>query len=143
MAATSSPSPMSMDPADCYVAGNLGQRPSQDKRIVVANGVMIVELQKLCQKAVFLCAMGNVMIHRPEEVAYALHRQLCIPYWNISISAHKPESFLVCFDYLDQRDAAVLAASVQIWRRRLPHPEVSTRGLNQADQLVLPPEDLH
>jgi hypothetical protein len=63
----------------CYVTGKPDQRPSQDKATVVAMGAM-TELQKLCRKAVVLCAVNNDAVYRAEEVAYALHRQLCIPY---------------------------------------------------------------
>jgi hypothetical protein len=42
------------------------------------------------------------------------NRQLCLPHWNISVSPHKPENFLVRFDYPEQRDAAIHAGSLTV-----------------------------
>jgi hypothetical protein len=34
--------------------------------------------------------------------------------WNITVSAHKPGNFFTHFDFLDQHDRVVRAASVQV-----------------------------
>jgi hypothetical protein len=80
----------------------------------VADGAMMAELQKLHRRAVVLSSMHASVTHQPEEIAYELHRQLCVPHWNITISRHKPENFPVRFDYPDQRDTAMRAHSLQV-----------------------------
>jgi hypothetical protein len=95
------PSSVCMASSDHYVAGTLGQRLSQDKSTIVATKVMMAELQKLHRKAVVLCAVNNVTVPHLEEVAYALHRHLYILHRNITVSAHKTESFFASFDNLD------------------------------------------
>jgi hypothetical protein len=73
------PSLLCMASSGCYVAEKSDQRPSQYKAIVVATGAMMAELQKLWRKAVMPCTVNNNVVHHPEEVAYALHSQLCVP----------------------------------------------------------------
>jgi hypothetical protein len=103
-----------MATAGCYVASAPDQQPSHNRVVVVADGAMMAELQKLHRRAVVLSSMHASVTHQPEEIAYELHRQLCVPHWNVTISRHKPENFPVRFDYPDKRDTAVRAHSLQV-----------------------------
>jgi hypothetical protein len=64
---------------------------------------MTTEAQRLQNKAVVLSCSSRLVVGfiRAIDVAYELHRQLWIPHWCISISPHKPENFLVRFNYPD------------------------------------------
>jgi hypothetical protein len=62
---------------------------------------MMAELQKLRRRVVVLSSVHAPVVHQQEEIAYELHRQLYVPHWNITVSSHKPENFLVYFDYPD------------------------------------------
>jgi hypothetical protein len=55
-----------------------------------------------------------VGVIRATDVAYELHTQLWIPHWCISVSPHKLENFLVCFDYPDQCATALRARSMYV-----------------------------
>jgi hypothetical protein len=69
-----------MAAAGCYVVGAPDQRPSHDRAVVVADRVMMVELQKLCRGAVVLISVHASVVHQPEEISYELHRQLYVPH---------------------------------------------------------------
>jgi hypothetical protein len=69
-----------MAAAGCYVVGAPDQRPSHDRAVVVADRVMMAELQKLCHRAVVLSSVHASVVHQPEEIAYELHRQLYVPH---------------------------------------------------------------
>jgi hypothetical protein len=84
-----------------YVPGFTSQCPSHDKVAVVAGGAITAEIHRLQTKAVVLSCCNGPASVRATDVAYELHRQLRIPHWCITVSAHKPENFLVRFDYPD------------------------------------------
>jgi hypothetical protein len=66
-----------------------------------------------------------------ETIAYELHRQFRLPHWNILVSRHQPENFLVRFDYPDQCDAIIHAGSIAmgsaVFQIHLWHLESYTR----------------
>jgi hypothetical protein len=72
---------------------------------------MSAELHKLRRRAVVLTTHDPTFQENVATVAYEMHRQLRIPDWCITMSPHKPENFLACFDHPEQRYAAVRAGS--------------------------------
>jgi hypothetical protein len=85
-----------------------------DMAVVVATGVMSMEIQKLQTKVIVLtyCSGPGPMSARAADVAYHLHRQLRIPHWCIVVSLQKSKHFLVRFDYPNQRGTALHIGSV-------------------------------
>jgi hypothetical protein len=88
----------SLDKTMVVISSMLGaprKRPSQGHAALVADGAIVVEIQKLHHKVVILTACDSSVPVRATKVAYELHQQLQLPHWSISVSPHKPEHFLV------------------------------------------------
>jgi hypothetical protein len=90
------------------------EQPAQGRATVVADGAMTLELLKLRRKAAVLTTLDPPPQACATTVAYELHRHFRLPHWNISVSPHKPENFLVRFDYLEQRDTVIRTGSLTV-----------------------------
>jgi hypothetical protein len=91
--------------SDRYIAGRV---------VMVASSTMSALLQKLCHKDVVLSTQDTSFEPRTVDVTYVLHHHLRIPHWCISLLPHKPENFLVWFDYPEQRDTTLRTGSLFI-----------------------------
>jgi hypothetical protein len=54
--------------------------------MVIADGTMVTEIQKLHRKVVVLTVYDSSVPMRAADVAYELHQQLHLPHWSISVS---------------------------------------------------------
>jgi hypothetical protein len=107
-------SPANHMASEGYVAGVPHQRPAYGQVAVVATGAMAAAFQRLRRTAVLLSSHDVTSRERAADVAYELHWQLLVPHWNIVVSPHRPENFLVRFDYPEQRDSALRAGAVHV-----------------------------
>jgi hypothetical protein len=112
--AAAASSPANHLASEGYVAGVPHQRPAYGQVAFVATGAMAANFQRLRRKAVLLSSHDVTTRERAADVAYELHRQLLIPHWNIAVSPHRPENFLVLFDYPEQRDSTLRAGAVHV-----------------------------
>jgi hypothetical protein len=103
-----------MASSDRVVAGLPFERSAQGHATIVAGGAMSMELHKLHHKAAVLTTLDLAPQVCAATVAYELHRQFCLPHWYLSVSPHKPENFLICFDYPEERDTIIHAGSLLI-----------------------------
>ncbi|KAK3130567.1 hypothetical protein QOZ80_6BG0495200 [Eleusine coracana subsp. coracana] len=102
-----------------YIAGRPHQRPAQGSAAVVSTTAMSFEVSKLERQGMTLLVRGSGYYPRPEEVAYALHDQLCIPLFNIRATRHQPQDFFVHFDHPNQQQLVVRRGSIDIGGSRL------------------------
>jgi hypothetical protein len=103
-----------MASGDRVIAGLPFERSAQGHATIVGGGAMSMALYKLRHKATVLTILDPTPQVCAATVAYKLHRQFRLPHWNLSVSPPKPEYFLICFDYPEERDAVVRAGSLLI-----------------------------
>lgn len=102
------PENIAMEEAD-YVPGLPEHRPVMTRALVFDTDEILAEAQDWMAHAVFVVAPEGAFPATTLEVTHALSQQLRLPPHNIKVSQHRPEDFLVKFDFAPQRDRAVAA----------------------------------
>jgi hypothetical protein len=82
--------------------------------IVFATEKVLREAQEWMSHAVLVVSPSGGYSASTQDVLYALAQQLRVPTYNMDVTRHQPDTFLVRFTLPAQRDRALLARSFNI-----------------------------
>lgn len=84
--------------------------------MVISSATMANEVTKHRSRAVLLVARTDVrFIHiTSDEVVQAFHARIRVPRYEMRVSHHRPENFLVLFDYAPQWDMAIQVGVLRV-----------------------------
>lgn len=92
-----------------YFPGIAENRPEEGATVVISSATMANEVAKFRSRAVLLVARADIKYLNitTGEVVVAFGSRLRIQHYEARVTRHRPEHFLVLFDYPPQRDMAV------------------------------------
>jgi hypothetical protein len=101
-----------------YAPGRPENQPEEGAVVIIADGTMAHEITKYRTHAVLLVARSDIRYlgFTIGEVSLALSSRLRIPRYEVRVTRHRPEDFLVLFDFPPQRDMVVRAGVVHVCR---------------------------
>jgi hypothetical protein len=91
-------------------------RPEEGAAVVISSPTMANEVAKYHTRAVLLVARTDIKYHSitTAEISMAFSARLRTPHHEARVTRHRPENFLVLFDYPPQRDMAVQAGMLRV-----------------------------
>jgi hypothetical protein len=99
-----------------YFPGMAENCPEEGAAVVISSVTMANEITKFQTRAVLLVAQADIKYLNitTEEVALAFSSRIRIQRYEARVTRHRPEHFMVLFDYPPQRDMAVQAGTVRV-----------------------------
>jgi hypothetical protein len=99
-----------------YIHGLPDNRPEEGAAVVITDGTMAHEVEKYSTRAVLLVARSDIkyMSFTTGEVSLALSSRLRTPRYEAQVTRHRPEDFLVLFDFPPQREMVLRAGLVRV-----------------------------
>lgn len=99
-----------------YDPGMAENRPVGGAVVVISSATMANEVAKFRSRAVLLVARTDIRYHNitTGEVALAFSSRIRIPRYEARVTRHRPEHFMVLFDYPPQRDLAIQVAMLRV-----------------------------
>jgi hypothetical protein len=97
-----------------YFPGMAENCPEEGAAVVISSVTMANEITKFQTRAVLLVAQADIKYLNitTEEVALAFSSRIRIQRYEARVTRHRPEHFMVLFDYPPQRDMAVQAGTI-------------------------------